>query len=430
MASTQVRKMRRIMGAIANGLKRIGLKKVYDPRVQNQVCRPLSSILTTVLLALATGRLSLKDMELQSDLLSLEMKKKLKHRGRLPDTTVRSVLMKLDHESLRGLLFRQVRSAHRSKQLEPAGFPLGQCAIDGKYSVTKIPDGPHAQNMKGHYELRTMTAALVSAKAPVVMDAMPVRAGTNEMGTFAAVLKTLNREYGRSDLIELVSADAGMTSLENADLVIEKGWNYLFSLKGGQPTLLNEADRLLGPRLEQPALASTLDVTDNQTTELRELWITEDASGYHGWGHLKTVIRIRHTTLKSIGPAKLGEDRYFLSSLAADALSPAHWLRAVRNHWRVENDVHCTLDRSYKEDDRPWIYATPGQLSVTILRRVMFNMMAIYRNVSLRGERKGDVPWRTLISTLLAVVYGATQQHLKGLRWPELPVARVPSRPD
>lgn len=429
MASTQARRMRRLIGAFAAGLKCIGLKVVDDPRVQNQVRRPLSSILTTVILALATGRLSLKDMELQSELLSFEMKKKLKHRGRVPDTTVRSVLMKLDHESVRGLLFRQVRSAHRSKQLEPVGFPLGQCAIDGKYSVTKIPDGPHAQDMKGHYELRTMTAALVSARAAVVMDAMPVRAGTNEMGTFAAVLETLKREYGRSGLIELISADAGMTSLENAGLVIEKGWNYLFALKGGQPTLLNEADRLLGPRLDQPALANTLDVTDNQTTELRELWITEDAAGYYGWGHLKTVIRVRHTTLKYIGPANLGEDRYFLSSLAADALSPAHWLRAVRNHWRVENDVHCTLDRSYKEDARPWIYATPGQLSVTILRRVVLNIMALFRNVSLRGERKGDVPWKTLISTLLAVLYGATEQHLRGLRWPEFPVARAPSRP-
>ena len=54
MASTQFRRMRRTAGAVAAGLRRVGLGQVRDPRVLDQVKRPLPSLLTTVILALAT----------------------------------------------------------------------------------------------------------------------------------------------------------------------------------------------------------------------------------------------------------------------------------------------------------------------------------------------------------------------------------------
>ena len=429
MVSTQVRRVRRVMGAFAAGLKRIGLGQVDDPRLQDQVKRPLASVLAVVLLALATRQHSLKDMERQSTLLSRKMRKALKVFGRVPDTTVRTLMMRLDHDSLRGLLFRQVRSAHRSKQLEPQVLPFGMCAIDGKYSATKKPQGPYAQDLKGAHELRTMTVSLISAAAPVVLDAMPVPAKTNEMGIFPKVLETLRREYGRSALFRLISADAGMTSRENARLVVAHGWDYLFALKDGQPTLRSEAERLIGPRLSLPAMANTEDVTDNQTSELREIWVSKEIAGYHEWAHLRTVIRVRHTTLKNGMPVKPGEDRYFLSSLGMEELSPAMLLHGVRAHWRIENEVHGALDIFYDEDKQPWIYATPGQLSINILRRVMLNITLLHRHGRRKRESTKMVPWKTLIATLTAGLHGATSQHLDGLRWPNLPPARVPCRP-
>jgi hypothetical protein len=43
----------------------------------------------------------------------------------------------------------------------------------------------------------------------------------------------------------MVSYDAGACSLANASLVRELGLHYLFGLRGTQPTLLSEAERLL-----------------------------------------------------------------------------------------------------------------------------------------------------------------------------------------
>jgi hypothetical protein len=47
------------------------------------------------------------------------------------------------------------------------------------------------------------------------------------------------------------------------------------------------------------------------------------------------------------------ETRYFVGSLAADAVSPERLLGWVRGHWCVENGLHFLKDRWWDED-RQW----------------------------------------------------------------------------
>ena len=58
-----------------------------------------------------------------------------------------------------------------------------------------------------------------------------------------------------------------------------------------QPTLQAEARRLLGRATADEALARTEDVRGT-TTVIRRVWATEDMAGFHGWDHLRTVIRV------------------------------------------------------------------------------------------------------------------------------------------
>lgn len=220
-----------------------------------------------------------------------------------------------------------------------------------------------------------------------------------------------------------------MTSEQNAAAVRAQGWDYLMGLKGSQPTLIAEAERLLGPHRGEAPLARTVDLRDNRTEEIRSVWLTDEISGYHDWGHLQTVLRVRREVRRDDGRIVLCDDRYFLTSLKPEALTPAQWLRVVRNHWRVENDVHGVLDRFYAEDDKPWLHATPGQLAGTLLRRVVLNLMSLHRNVSRRGESKRAVPWRELIGTALVMLVSADDAHIQGLRWPEFQPARARGRP-
>lgn len=416
---TRTREMRRMAGALASGIRRIGLEEVEDPRVENQVKRPLSGLLMLVMFGIASRQHSLKELELQSCLISPALMKKLKQNGRVPDTTLRSVLMKLNHESLRKLIFRQVRSANRSKQLKAVGFPFGVCSIDGKQSITRNPIGEYAQDLKGVSVLRTSTCSLISSAAPVILDAVPIPNGTNEMGVFEYILESLIREYGRSNLFQLISADAGMNSLRNANLTINAGFDYIFAIKEDQKTLLHKAEELIGPQRNIPPFSSSRKIIDRQHTDVREVWITAQASGYYGWEHLQTMIRVRRTRLRADNTVLFFEDRYFVSSLSQDRITPSQWLFLVRSHWRVENEIHNILDTFYDEDKYPWIYSTPGQLSIFILRRVILNIKLLYRNISRSSSnKKARIPWKELIYTTSALIYGATESLLNGLRWP------------
>ena len=122
----------------------------------------------------------------------------------------------------------------------------------------RLPAGPYAQGQGDSAVLRTMSCALVSAAAPVVLAAVPVPAETNEMGVFQSVLDELDAAYGSLKLFRLVTADAGMTSEANAAAIRAHGWHYLLALKDTQLTLRDKAERLIGPhKLEAPAAQTT-----------------------------------------------------------------------------------------------------------------------------------------------------------------------------
>lgn len=113
--------------------------------------------------------------------------------------------------------------------------------------------------------------------------------------------------------------DAGMCSLENADLVTAKGRHYLFGLKQDQPTLLTEAQRLLA-HLDEP-VAETVDV-DGGCEVRRGLYLSEEMAGFLSWKHLRTVLRVESTkTSLKTGRVKERESRYFISSLPMNGLT-------------------------------------------------------------------------------------------------------------
>ena len=99
------------------------------------------------------------------------------------------------------------------------------------------------------------------------------------------------------------------------------------------------------------------------------------------------------------------------------------WNLVVRNHWRVENECHGTWDCVLREDDHPWLYDARGMLAVILLRRVVGNLLVLYRNVTCRGEQKGVRPWAEIISWLQVALVAATEEHLDGLRWAAPPMA-------
>lgn len=425
---------RRIAGILRSRLPELGLKLVADARHRRgRRWKHLHVLLRATLVGLLAGLKSLKDVEALTDEMSLAMRRMLGIPRRVPDTTLRQTLIRVEPDDLRARLHTQVKTAHRRKALAPVGLPFGQVAVDGR--TTALPDvaeqdAPthsdvawaerYAQRQSGSAKrlMRTDTCTLVSARAKPCIDAVPIPANTNEIGHFATVVRGLTKTYGRSQMFKLISADAGNCSEANGRLVVEElHLHYLFRLKADQPTLLYEANRLLGRREPKQALANTVDVV-GRTTETRWLYLTDELAGFLNWDHLRTVLRI-HKEKRDIATGELlwQEDHYALSSLPMEALSPHQWLHAFRAHWGVENQCHNTWDTAFKEDDKPWIETDPkGMVVVLLLRRMAYNLLALYRSVTQRSHERRQTPWKTVLRWVYNTLIKAQADDIAGLR--------------
>ncbi len=260
-----------------------------------------------------------------------------------------------------------------------------------------------------------MTTTLVSCAAKVCIDIFPIPADTNEMGIFRRVFLQLVKTYSE-ELFQVVTADPGSCSEANGRLVEQHNRAYLFRLKAGdQPTLYEEAHRLLGRMRPEQAEATTIDQV-GKTTVIRRVWRTVEMAGWHGWDpHLRTVLRVESERITPDGNDSL-EQRYYISSLRHGRLSADQWLELVRRHWGVENGNHWVFDAILQEDNHHWIHEPRGMLAVMVLRRIAFNFVALFRCVTQRAEDKRTMPWKDLMWDFYDAMVSATEAQAAGLR--------------
>ena len=129
------------------------------------------------------------------------------------------------------------------------------------------------------------------------------------------------------------------------------------------------------------------------------------------------MVRIRcEREDKSNGTNSVPEDRYYFCSLPYADLSPKHWLELIRRRWSVENQNHNTFDTAFAEDDRPWIMQPHGMVVVMLLRRLTYNLLTLYRAVTLRAERNRTTSWPTLMRTVYKALLQASEEAMAGVR--------------
>ncbi len=420
-------KIRRMAGVLGARLPEIGLKQVTDPRDARGIRWDLDPLLTAPLVGMAAGLKSFAETEKLTQEMSPAMLKKLGIKKRIPDTTMRNVAVKMEPEEFRECIRRQTKAAHKRKALMPDGFPFGVVAVDGKYTPIDAWDEKYSQRrsdgdgLTDEGMVRTINCSLVSSRAKVCIDASPIPSRTNEMGQFQTVIDDLVEAYRRMKMFAMVSADAGSCSEENGRYVKSKGLYYIFGLKGSQPTLQDEARALLARLVQEEADAVTVDIR-GKFEVTRRLYKSTEMAGFLDWTHLQTVLRVE-SEIVDIETGEVVEqkeedvNRYFISSLDGDRLTASQWLKLVRMHWGVENNCHNTWDTAFEEDDRRWITADPkGAMNVMLLRRLAYNMLALFRSVTQRSEENRMTPWKDILRWVYNTLIAAQKADLVGLR--------------
>ena len=170
----------------------------------------------------------------------------------------------------------------------------------------------------------------------------------------------------------LVSGDALHCHRRMAQTVRSRDGHYLLAIKGNQSKLAREANAALDAAAGQPrtAIAETHDVAHDRE-ELRRCFVTRfrQSPGPNALEDLIAVARVERW--RTVGDkTEHTVHAYALSKL----MGPAEVLNAVRNHWRIENNLHWQLDVLMHEDiGRSRKNSAPATLAA--LRRLALNVL-------------------------------------------------------
>lgn len=328
----------------------------------------------------------------------------------IPDATLQWILPQVDRTEVRQLLVESVRAEVRRKSIRHPEGVLRTLAIDGKCLWSGRRRGCPDCQLQGVGQVhRVMRALLTSARPRVFLDQHTLGAAENEMGAFAAFWAQLLETYGRLDLFEVVTLDAGYSSLKNATLIEAAGYGYVVGLKANHPELLREAQRLLEPAAASQRPEARVLERDHRQWVRRGLWRTQACAGWLDWTHLRQVWLVRtekfarQTTPRPDSVPTAVEDHYYLTNLPWNRLEGMGILGVVRGHWGIENNGFRTLDMEW-EEERAWCTKGAATDVLGLLRLWAYNLVGLLQGRYLRALRyraqtlKSFVNWIARVS--------------------------------
>ena len=173
---------------------------------------------------------------------------------------------------------------------------------------------------------------------------------------------------------------------EIAELICEKGADYVLALKDNQPNLRAEVEGIFEAecaaqkeeqRSKKRGSTKAADVFETnesghgreETRRVYSLEAPEWLRNKEQWGRLSSLIMVEAT--RKLNDQVSAERRYYISSLAPDAKRAAE---AVRGHWGIENSSHWILDVVFDEDDsRVRVGNAPENLA--LVRKLTHNLL-------------------------------------------------------
>ncbi len=326
-----------------------------------------------------------------------QIRKALGIKDRVSDNAFSLVLRRLEPDDLRLALIRQVKAEHQRKTLRPCfdALPWSTVAIDGKHLATL-----------GEKDLRN----LVSAETPLDGGALDIEQLERVIKSRFEYVQFRKHNDARVDgliRVELVTLDAGNSSLESAKSVRKHGAHYFMALKGGQGALHTLAQHHLGEASGQRPLFST-SVEQRGKTICYSVWVHELDEG-HGWQDARQLVRVERVAAGDEDDEPEVGNRYYVCSKGAAELSAEHALILARHHWRCENESHWTSDAIFDEDARrtPWTRHPTGILVVSLLRCIATNILAVLRALSRiqTGDKLIKPSWKTCIEQALMTLF-------------------------
>lgn len=187
----------------------------------------------------------------------------------------------------------------------------------------------------------------------ITLAQIAIESGQNEISMAPRLL-------GYVDLRnKVVIGDALHTQRQVSIQIGKAGGNYLWTVKGNQPQLLQDLQDWFDAKVELlPGMGSPpKDFCSATTTskghgrlEVRTLTTSSQLNDFLDWPFLQQVFKLeRFITVLKTGRTR-HETVYGITSLSAEQASPSQVLHMLRSYWQIENSLHYPRDVTLHED--------------------------------------------------------------------------------
>jgi predicted transposase YbfD/YdcC len=190
----------------------------------------------------------------------------------------------------------------------------------------------------------------------------------------------------------IITLDAMGCQKAIVEKIVERGGDYVISLKGNQGNLHDDVKLFLETEIKKGFAKTPHDYYEtiekgHGRVETRRYWITDKIdwlANKSDWKKLSSIGLVESECYKE-GKITV-ERRCFINSIVPEAKRFAH---AVRQHWTIENNLHWQLDVSFDEDKLRMRAGYAAQ-NLSTMRRMVLNILKQDETTkaSMKAKRK------------------------------------------
>lgn len=328
------------------------IESVDDPRVDRRKIYPLTEILLCIFIGILYGAKSYYNIVkvCQNKISALRMF--LPYENGIPShDTINRIMQILDP--------KQLEYAFRLAMIHICGsLKNKQIAIDGK--VIK-----NANHQDSKTKCIMVSAHVCDDNITIAQE--KVKDKSNEITAVPEILNFINIRK------TTITMDAMGLQRETVNLIVERGGDYVICLKGNQKSTYEDV-KLLVSHVDHDDIYIENEKQSGKVITRRcrifnKMDMMQEA---YRWTKLRTVVCLEKSTYYK--EKTRNETRYFLSSLNVDAREHN---RIIRNHWRIENNLHRTLDVFFGEDESTKRRGNSAQ-NFSVLRKIAISCFNQY----------------------------------------------------
>lgn len=328
--------------------------RLTDPRIIGRCTYPLKEMLLVALTSIICGGKGYQDMaDFGEDHLDFLKTIYPFENGTPKRDTFRDLFLLIDHKEFEEYFFNWARSI--------SDKPGDTIAIDGK-CLRGSGKGLNLVNMVSAWCHENST----------ILGQVAVTNKSNEIEAIPKLLKFLDLKN------KVITLDAMGCQRAIAEQIVEQKGDYVYSLKGNQGSLHQDVREFLEAHESRGYQDGVFHFEEklekgHGRTEIRKYTFTAtldyQLETFHKWPGLKGVGKVESTRI--VNKKESREVRYFITSLENDG---NRFVRAIRNHWGIENKVHWTLDVCMDEDACR-VRKGNGPKNLSIIRRYALNLI-------------------------------------------------------